>query len=83
VLLLVVWIAVAVVVLVVLGGLLHSLLGAFGRLTREVRGLQDELRPVLGSVQETLARASQAAEGQAGEARGVASPASAHPRRTR
>jgi heme exporter protein D len=62
VVLLIVWIAVAVVVLVVLGGLVYSLLGAFGRLTREVQGLQRELRPVLGQVQETLARASEAAE---------------------
>ena len=60
--LLIVWIAVAVVVLVVLGGLVFSLLGAFQRLTREVRALEGELRPVLAQVQETLARASETAE---------------------
>jgi hypothetical protein len=62
VVLLIVWIAVAVVVLVVLGGLVYGLLGAFGRLTREVQGLQRDIRPVLGQVQESLARAAETGE---------------------
>jgi hypothetical protein len=47
VLLLVVWIAVVVLALVVLGSLLYSLLGAVQRLRREVAAAQRELRPVL------------------------------------
>jgi hypothetical protein len=62
VLLLIIWIAVPVVAVVVLGGLVHGLLGAFGRLTREAQALERDIRPVLAQVQETLARASDAAE---------------------
>jgi hypothetical protein len=62
VVLLIVWIAVAVVVLVVLGGLVYSLLGAFGRLSRELQALQREVAPVLAQVQDSVARAGQAAQ---------------------
>jgi hypothetical protein len=58
VLLLVVWIAVAVVAVVVLGGLLYSLLGAVQRLRREVQGFQRDLRPVLEQAQGTLEAAA-------------------------
>jgi hypothetical protein len=53
-----VWVGVAVLTLVVLGGIVYGLLGAFRRLGREVQALDRELRPVLGQVQETLARAA-------------------------
>jgi hypothetical protein len=62
VVLLIVWIAVAVVVLLVLGGLVYGLLGAFGRLTREVQALRGDVAPVLTQVQDSLARASATAE---------------------
>jgi hypothetical protein len=58
VVLLIVWIAVAVVVLVALGGLLYGLLGAFGRLTREVQALHGDVAPVLAQVQQSVDRAS-------------------------
>jgi hypothetical protein len=54
VLLLVVWIAVAVFALVVLGSLLYSLLGAVQRLRREVAAVQRDLRPVLEQAQGAL-----------------------------
>jgi hypothetical protein len=54
-----VWVGVAVLTLVVLGGLVYSLLGAFRRLGREVQALDRDLRPVLGEVQQTLARAAE------------------------
>ena len=53
-LLLVVWIAVAVFALVVLGSLLYSLLGAVQRLRREVAAVQRDLQPVLEQAQGTL-----------------------------
>ena len=53
-LLLVVWIAVAVFALVVLGSLLYSLLGAVQRLRREVAAVQRDLRPVLEQAQGAL-----------------------------
>ena len=57
-LLLVVWIAVAVLAVVVLGGLLYSLLGAVKRLRREVQAVQRDVVPVLAQVQSTLEAAS-------------------------
>ena len=60
-LLLWVWIVVGVLTLVVLGGLAHGLLGAFGRLRREVEGAERDLRPVLGQLQATAARAEEVA----------------------
>ena len=56
-LLTVVWIAVAVLALVVLGALVHGLLGAAGRLRRELAALEREVRPLLGEAQATAARA--------------------------
>ncbi|MGY1840695.1 MULTISPECIES: hypothetical protein [unclassified Modestobacter] len=56
--LLVVWIVVAVLAVVVLGSLAYSLFGAMGRLTRELRRLDGEVRPVLAEVQATLDRAA-------------------------
>ncbi len=61
-LLLVVWIAVAVLAVVVLGGLLFSLLGAVQRLRREVAAVQAELRPVLTEAQATAAAAARTQE---------------------
>ena len=61
---LVVWIVVAVVAVVILGGLLFSLLGAVQRLRREVAAAQRELRPVLAQAQEALeAAARRSADG--------------------
>jgi hypothetical protein len=58
VLLLVVWIAVAVLAVVVLGALAYGLFGALTRLRRELTAFQGELRPVLAQVQATAARAA-------------------------
>jgi hypothetical protein len=60
VLLLVVWIAVAVLAVVVLGALGYGLLGAANRLRRELSGLEREVRPVLAEVQASAARAADA-----------------------
>jgi hypothetical protein len=62
VLLLVVWIAVAVVGIVVLGSLAYTVLGAFTRLGREMAALDGELRPVLADASAARERAAQAAE---------------------
>ncbi|MGY1662391.1 hypothetical protein ACI78Q_14320 [Geodermatophilus sp. SYSU D00705] len=56
--LLVVWIAVAVLAVVVLGALGHGLLGAANRLRRELAALEREVRPVLAEVQASAARAA-------------------------
>lgn len=56
--LLVVWIVVAVLAVLVLGLLGFGVLGALQRMTRELRGLERELRPVLAEVQGTLDRAA-------------------------
>jgi heme exporter protein D len=56
--LLIVWIAVAVLVLLVLGILAHSVLGAAGRLGRELRALEREAAPLLAEAQATAARAA-------------------------
>lgn len=66
---LVVWIAVPVLCLVVLGALAYGLLGAFQRLGRELAAAEQDVRPVLEQAQSTAARAAalQAGEGQAGE----------------
>ncbi|MGY1705657.1 hypothetical protein ACI79C_13895 [Geodermatophilus sp. SYSU D00697] len=58
-LLLFVWIAVAVLALVVLGALAHGLFGAISRLRREVAALERDLRPVLTDAQATAARAAE------------------------
>jgi hypothetical protein len=56
--LLIVWIVVAVLVLLVLGVLGYSLLGAAGRLSRELRGLDRDVRPLLAEAQVTARRAA-------------------------
>ncbi len=56
--LLVVWIAVVVVALAVLGVLGYGLRGAAGRLDRELRGLQADVEPVRADVEEALRRAA-------------------------
>nr|WP_142459004.1 hypothetical protein [Geodermatophilus aquaeductus] len=73
---LVVWIAVPVLCLVVLGALAYGLLGAFQRLGRELAAAERDVRPVLEQAQATAARAAavqagavQAGEGRAGERR--------------
>jgi hypothetical protein len=66
---LVVWIAVPVLCLVVLGTLVYGLLGAFQRLGRELAAAERDVRPVLEQAQSTAARA---AGMQAGERRGDA-----------
>jgi hypothetical protein len=57
--LLIVWIAVAVLVLGVLGVLAYSLFGAAGRLVRELRGLDRDVRPLLAEAQAAAARAAE------------------------
>ena len=58
-LLTVVWIAVAVLAVVVLGTLVYGVLGAAGRLRRELAALEQEVRPLLTEAQATAARAAQ------------------------
>ncbi|SNS12302.1 hypothetical protein SAMN06893096_102116 [Geodermatophilus pulveris] len=58
-LLTVVFTAVAVLAVVVLGSLVYGVLGAAGRLRREVAALERELRPLLTEAQATAARAAQ------------------------
>jgi hypothetical protein len=55
--LLIVWIAVVVLALVVLGGVAYGVFGAFSRLGREVVAFEREVRPVLEQVQATAAAA--------------------------
>ena len=55
----VVWIVVAVLAVVVLGTLVYGLLGAAGRLRRELAALEQEVRPLLTEAQATAARAGQ------------------------
>ena len=57
--LLIVWIVVAVLVLLVLGVLTYSVLGAAARLARELRGLESDVAPVLAEAQATAARAAE------------------------
>ena len=58
-LLTVVWIAVAVLAVVVLGTLVYGVLGAAGRLRRELAALEQEVRPLLTEARATAARAAQ------------------------
>jgi Sec-independent protein translocase protein TatA len=62
VVLLVVWAVVLVLVAVVLGGLAYGLLGAFGRLRREVAGAERDLRPLLEQLQQTSNRMNERAD---------------------
>jgi hypothetical protein len=54
--LLVVWIAVPVVCLLLLGMLAYGVLGALQRLGREAEGLQREVAPLLAQAQQVQAR---------------------------
>ena len=54
--LLIVWAVVVVLAAVVLAGLAYGLLGAFGRLRREVEGAERDLGPLLGQLQQTADR---------------------------
>jgi len=56
--LLIVWIAVAVLVLLVLGVLAYNVLGAAGRLGRELRGLERDVRPLLAEAQAAARKAA-------------------------
>ena len=58
----IVWAVVVVLALVVLGGLAHGLLGAFGRLRREIEGAERDLRPVLAEMQAAASRATELSE---------------------
>jgi hypothetical protein len=56
------WIVLAVVIvvaLVVLGIVGHGVLGAFGRLNRELEAAEREVRPLLDQAQATAARANE------------------------
>jgi hypothetical protein len=57
--LLIVWIAAAVLVLLVLGVLGYNVLGAAGRLARELRGLEQDVRPLLTEAQAAAQRAAE------------------------
>ena len=61
-----VWVGVAVLSVVVLGGLVYGVLAAMKRLAREMAALDRDLRPVLGDVQQALARAAEAADRRGG-----------------
>ena len=56
---LIVWIVVAVLAVGVLGVLAYSLVGAAGRLHRELRGLEHDVAPLLAEAQATAARAAE------------------------
>ena len=53
-----VWIAVAVLAVLVLGILAYGLLGAMQRLTKELRATDTALRPIRAEVEQTMARAA-------------------------
>ncbi len=61
-LLLIVWAVVVVLSLVVLGGLAYGLVGALGRLRREIEGAEGDLRPVLRQMQAAAARATEVSQ---------------------
>ncbi len=61
-LLLVVWIAVAVVAVIALAGIGYGLVGSLTRLRREAAALDRELRPVLTQARELGARAGRRQE---------------------
>ncbi|MGZ4508997.1 MAG: hypothetical protein ACXVX8_05105 [Blastococcus sp.] len=67
-LLLVVWIVVAVLAVVVLGGIAYGLLGAAARLRKEMEGAERDLRPLLAQVEETMTAVERTRE-HASEAR--------------
>jgi hypothetical protein len=57
--LLIVWVAVVVLALLLLGVLGYSVLGAAGRLSRELRGLERDVRPLLAQAQAAAERATE------------------------
>ena len=65
-LLLIVWIAVVVLAIVVLGGIAYGVLGAVARLRKEVAGVATDLAPVLADVQATLAAAERSRQERVG-----------------
>jgi len=58
VVLLIVWIVVVVLALVVLGAIGYGVLGAAGRLRRELEAAERDVRPLLEQAQATAARAA-------------------------
>ena len=58
-LLLIVWVVVGVLAVVVLGAIGHGVLGAAGRLRRELAAFEQEVRPLLTDAQATAARAAE------------------------
>ena len=56
--LLIVWIVVVVLALVVLGAIGYGVLGAAGRLGRELEAAQRDVQPLLQQAQATAARTS-------------------------
>ena len=56
--LLIVWIVVVVLALVVLGAIGYGVLGAAGRLGKELEAAERDVRPLLQRAQETAARAA-------------------------
>jgi hypothetical protein len=55
---LIVWVVVVVLALVVLGAIGYGLLGAAGRLRRELEAAERDVRPLLEQIQATAARAA-------------------------
>ncbi len=55
---LIVWIVVVVLALVVLGAIGYGVLGAAGRLRRELEAAERDVRPLLEQAQATAARAA-------------------------
>ncbi|MGY1696155.1 MULTISPECIES: hypothetical protein [unclassified Geodermatophilus] len=62
----VVWIAVVVLSLVVLGAIAFGVLGAGRRLARELAAAEQDVRPVLEQAQATAARAARLQAGDPG-----------------
>ena len=62
-LLLIVWIAVAVLTLAILGGIAYGVVGAANRLRKEVTGAAAEWQPVLADVQASRAAAERSRSG--------------------
>lgn len=60
-----VWVAVAVLAVLVLGVIAYGLVGARSRLRREIIGAQRDLEPVLQQLQATAQRAGSVAERRA------------------
>ena len=56
--LLLVWIAVVVLTVVVLGAVAYGVVGAFGRRGREAAALERDTRPVLDELRSVAARAA-------------------------